>query len=376
MPMFQAHNSVFRPEARGSSNHPGALARSLESVHPCPVPNTVMGDLVDQLPVGIIVINTQGRVDYANSKAESIFSDSLMHKEWARVVASAIQPQPDDGCEVSLKSGLKVRVDTQPLPEKAGQMLVVTDLTQTRHMQARLSHNRRLSDLGKMVAALAHQIRTPVSTALLYTHQLHKVEAVARSHGHLIEKLERQLHSVEKQVRDMLTYSQVEQPMDDIIPMNLLPHLVIETVEDIAHSQSINLRCHSDIDRTITIRGNQELLINVLSNMVMNAIEASPAHSEIVVGVVASDSQVSFYVSDEGCGIPYDQITSVFEPFYTTKTTGTGLGLSIAKQVIEQHGGCLVAESELDVGSTLVATFNQLLNPQGNREYECECTAS
>ncbi|WP_446539680.1 histidine kinase dimerization/phospho-acceptor domain-containing protein [Shewanella surugensis] len=97
---------------------------------------------------------------------------SLVGKSWRQVIKQAFLPKNDDGYEVSLRSGRRVSIAIRPLTPEPGQLIVLTDLTETRQLQKNVSHLQRLSALGKMVATLAHQIRTPLAAAILYAENL------------------------------------------------------------------------------------------------------------------------------------------------------------------------------------------------------------
>ena len=100
----------------------------------------------------------------------------LLGKKWNQIVEAFFSPKDDDGHEVSMKSGRRVSISTRSLDQEVGQIILITDQTETRRLQDELSRGQRLSALGKTVSALAHQIRTPLSAATLYaSHLLKKI---------------------------------------------------------------------------------------------------------------------------------------------------------------------------------------------------------
>ena len=128
--------------------------------------------LLQVMPAGVIVIDGTGVVRQANTLAKTLLGEPLENELWRNIIARSFKPRADDGHEVSLHDGRRVKLSITPLIEEPGQLIVITDLTETRQLQARISHMQRLSSLGKMVASLAHQIRTPLSAALLYASNL------------------------------------------------------------------------------------------------------------------------------------------------------------------------------------------------------------
>ncbi len=123
-------------------------------------------NLLDLLPGGIIVIDSQGIVSEANPAARELLGQPLVGELWRQVIARCFAPREDDGHEISLKDGRRLSISTRSLDAEPGQLVLLNDLTETRLLQDQLARHERLSSLGRMVASLAHQIRTPLSAAL------------------------------------------------------------------------------------------------------------------------------------------------------------------------------------------------------------------
>ena len=113
----------------------------------------------------------------------------------------------------------------------------------------------------------------------------------------------------------------------------------------------IELRKEISADLTV-IECDPELLKQVLLNLIINAIQATPGSGEVLVSAGRRNDCLSIEVRDEGCGIGGADRDRIFDPFFTTKENGTGLGLSVAHQIVEQHGGILKAEANPGRGMT------------------------
>jgi two-component system, sensor histidine kinase FlrB len=124
------------------------------------------------MPAGVVVIDGNGKVKDCNAVAVDILGRPLLGQLWLTVINRAFDPQADDGHQVSLKDGRKIHIETRALDAEPGQIIVMTDLTKTRQLQAELSQQQKLSSMGKMIASLAHQIRTPLTAAILYGSHL------------------------------------------------------------------------------------------------------------------------------------------------------------------------------------------------------------
>ena len=128
--------------------------------------------LLTALPGGVIVLDSSGVIQEYNPAAANLLGEPLENLAWSDVIRRAFSPRSDDGHEVSLTDGRRVSISTCPLESEPGQILLLTDVTEMRRLQDRLSQHQRLAAMGEMAASLAHQIRTPLSSALLYASNL------------------------------------------------------------------------------------------------------------------------------------------------------------------------------------------------------------
>nr|BFE90467.1 hypothetical protein GCM10020185_10030 [Pseudomonas brassicacearum subsp. brassicacearum] len=179
-------------------------------------------NLLDLLPGGVIVIDAHGRVREANPAACELLGLPLEGELWRHVIARCFAPREDDGHEVSLKDGRRLSISTRSLDAEPGQLVLLNDLTETRHLQDQLARHERLSSLGRMVASLAHQIRTPLSAALLYASHLTEQQLPMETQQRFAGRLKERLHELEHQVRDMLVFARGELPLTDrVTPQGL-----------------------------------------------------------------------------------------------------------------------------------------------------------
>ncbi|MEP6220423.1 PAS domain-containing protein, partial [Marinobacter sp.] len=117
-----------------------------------------LSTLLHALPAGVVVLDSQGVVTQTNPAAIMLLGEPLDGERWVDVIRRCFAPRRDDGHEVSLKDGRRVSIEIRTMENQPGQLILLTDLTETRHLQAQLAHAQRLSAMGKMVASLAHQI--------------------------------------------------------------------------------------------------------------------------------------------------------------------------------------------------------------------------
>ncbi|WP_372873825.1 PAS domain-containing sensor histidine kinase [Pseudomonas sp.] len=304
--------------------------------------------LLDLLPGGVIVIDGQGVVREANPVACNLLGLPLLGMLWRQVIARNFAPREDDGHEVSLKDGRRLSIATRSLQGEPGQLVLLTDLTETRRLQDQLARHERLSALGRMVASLAHQIRTPLSAALLYashlTEQVLPVEQQQRFAGRLKERL----HELEHQVRDMLVFARGDLPLPD----RLTPKAWFEALQAAAepHVRDMTVRWQCD-SRDGELLCNRDTLVGSVLNLIENAIQAAGREARLKIHLYQRGNSLRLCISDNGPGIDSVTLARLGEPFFTTKATGTGLGLAVVKAVARAHQGELQVRSRIARGT-------------------------
>ena len=305
-------------------------------------------NLLDLLPGGVIVIDDRGRVREANPAASELLGLPLVGELWRHVISRCFAPREDDGHEISLIDGRRLSISTRSLDAEPGQLVLLNDLTETRRLQDQLARHERLSSLGRMVASLAHQIRTPLSAALIYashlTEQVLPVETQQRFAGRLKERL----HELEHQVRDMLVFARGELPLTD----RVTPKALMQSLQAAAqtHVEGIAMRWQCDIHAG-EVLCNRDTLVGALLNLIENALQAGTPQVRLKVHVYARDNTLRLCVSDSASGIEPRVLERLGEPFFTTKATGTGLGLAVVKAVVRAHQGELQFHSRLGRGT-------------------------
>ena len=299
-------------------------------------------NLLDLLPGGVIVIDAQGIVREANPAASELLGLPLEGELWRHVIARCFAPREDDGHEISLKDGRRLSIATRSLDAEPGQLVLLNDLTETRHLQDQLARHERLSSLGRMVASLAHQIRTPLSAALLYASHLTEQELPVETQQRFAGRLKERLHELEHQVRDMLVFARGELPLTD----RVTPKMLMQSLQAAAltHVQDLPIRWQCD-SHAGELLCNRDTLVGAILNLIENAIQASAGDVRLKVHLYTRDNNLRLCISDSGSGIDTKVLARLGEPFFTTKTTGTGLGLTVVKAVARAHQGELQLRS-------------------------------
>ncbi|MEE4147503.1 ATP-binding protein [Pseudomonas viridiflava] len=311
-------------------------------------------NLLDLLPGGVIVIDGMGVVREANPAAIDLLGQPLLGMLWRHVISRCFAPREDDGHEISLKDGRRLSISTRSLDAEPGQLVLLNDLTETRRLQEQLARHERLSSLGRMVASLAHQIRTPLSAAMIYASHLTEQELPVETQQRFAGRLKERLHELEHQVRDMLVFARGELPLTD----RIAPGALFQALQNAAatHLQGVAVRWQCDsVDGELLC--NRDTLVGALLNLVENAVQASTGRTRLKVHVYSRGNTLRLCISDNGSGMDQAALARIGEPFFTTKTTGTGLGLAVVTAVTRAHQGGVQYRSRVGRGTCAIVSL-------------------
>jgi two-component system sensor histidine kinase FlrB len=323
-------------------------------------------NIVDLLPGGVVVIDGHGRVREANPAARELLGEPLVGALWRDVIARCFAPRKDDGHEISLRNGRRVSLATRSLEAEPGQLVMLQDMTETRLLQEQLARHERLSSLGRMVASLAHQVRTPLSAALLYAGHLSERPLPFEQQQRFALRIKERLQELEHQVRDMLVFARGELPLSD----RLAPRDLFDALRSAAdsHVEGLQVRWQCDA-RGGELLCNRDTLVGAILNLINNAVQAGGPQVRLKVHLVRRADTLRLTVSDSGPGIEPAVLARLGEAFFTTKTAGTGLGLAVVKAVARAHRGELMLRSRVGRGTCAILELPLILAAEGVQEY-------
>ena len=299
--------------------------------------------LIEMMPTGLVMLDGNGVVVKINKVARGLLDEPILGQPWFNVIARSFKPREDDWHEVSLKDGRRVKLEIASLGDQPGQLIMITDLTETRLLQDKVGQMQRLSSLGRMVSTLAHQIRTPLSAAMLYSANLsnRKLSDIAR--GTFQEKLSSRLRDLEQQVNDMLLFSKSgNEQVVKSLSVNDLINDSVQSMDALITKANAQVNIQSSGDDN-TILANKNALTGAIQNLLHNALQATDSTEvdQAIINIQIYNKNDAVYISvkDNGSGIKSKNIDKIFEPFYTSSSKGTGLGLAVVKSVVEAHQG-------------------------------------
>lgn len=234
-----------------------------------------------------------------------------------------------------------------------------------REHDARLAAEAAVSARDEVLRIVSHDLGNSLSgilvmvTVLLRTHTQETHDA----NGKRIDGIRVMAEQMQRLRQDLLDVSMIEAgrlSMDTHpVDAGAVLEQACELYRPLATEKSITLVC-SQPDDSCHVQADEQRLLQVLANLLTNALKFTPAGGQVVAGIEPLEREVRFFVSDTGSGIPPDHLPHLFDRFWTTKTRnphGAGLGLAIAKGIVETHGGRIEAVSEAGAGSTFAFTI-------------------
>lgn len=304
-----------------------------------------LSSLLSILPGGVLIIDSSQIIRDVNPEALELLGEPLVGESWANILARAVCSGNLDAHnihraqKIQLHSGQYISVVSRYLDQSGDAVVLVTDVSEIYQLQEQLGQKRRLTALGEMAARLAHQIRTPLSSTTLYLTQLGRQDLPAEQRQKISTKVSARLNHMGHLVDSMLSFVRGAPPSTEVVYVRQVLKDFYATV--LPHFEKNQSRLFiPEVDNTLVVLGEHDELTGALSNLAMNALEASaePVALDIWVGAL-NDHWVQFRVRDNGPGLGAEIIDRIFDPFFTTKSQGTGLGLAVVAMTVSNHGG-------------------------------------
>jgi len=302
------------------------------------------------LPAAVIILDANGVIIDCNNHALDFLGEPLMGLQWREVSQRSLQSAQHSPHEAQLSDGRQVSITRNLLSGNGEQLILLSDVSEVRNLQDAMARHQHLTAMGEMVAGLAHQVRTPLATAILYASHTVKPELDEVKRRQFSVKILERLHHLERQVNDMLIFARQGRLQMQPFRISALISCLEEAMEAHPGLLHIDNRCDD-----MELLANQDALRGALLNLLNNAVEAGA--SKVDLRLSADSRQLSLVVEDNGPGISSEEQSRIFEPFFTTKASGTGLGLAVVQSVIDAHHGRLSCESQPGQGTRFIMSL-------------------
>ena len=258
---------------------------------------------------------------------------------------------------------LLVNVATAPLMtpdgEINGTMVLIENITARVQLEEQLQISEKMASVGLLAAGVAHEVNTPLTGISSFTQMLLDGADPDDPKTHVLQKIERQTFRAAKIVNGLLNLSRPGSPdSSGVVDMNTVVTDVLALVEH--QLESGNVKVRQDLSNgSVIVRGVESKLQQVFLNLFLNARDSMLTGGWLTVTSLSENGEVVIEVSDTGSGIPAENLSRIYDPFFTTKGVGqgTGLGLSVTYGVVQEHHGKIECESEPGHGTSFKLTF-------------------
>ncbi|MBZ0091987.1 MAG: PAS domain-containing protein, partial [Sulfuricellaceae bacterium] len=284
--------------------------------------------LLSALPAGVVVLDRAQAVVEVNPAAAAMLAEPLLGEPWPAVATRCLR-------ETGAPNEWELRAESRPgevrlmnissshLDVVGGQILLLSDITDAYRMQQALERHQRLTAMGEMAARLAHQLRTPLATAMLYTAHLTKPALSEIDRQRFAEKSLARLRHLEQLIRDMLLFVRGQSGEQQVLDVSSLVAELRQIIEPQMAARGI-LFDVQDRSEEAGVLGNRKDLIGALLNVLENAMQACPEGGDgrIALAVEVDGDGLRLSVNDNGSGIADEVLDRLFEPFFTTRGEG------------------------------------------------------
>ena len=345
-------------------------------------------DVLRNIRTGVITVDADGQLLYANPASEEILGFKarewlgrsvmpefarLAPEFWAAVISTARRGvrlmrveatvhRPDRTFPI----GVTTTTLDGPVGARPRVSAIFTDISDSKRLEQLHLRAERLEAVAELSSSLAHEIKNPLASIRSSVEQLGKSSRANSDEKFLASLIVRESDRLSRLLSEFLDFSRVR--VTECRPMDL--HAVAEAAIRL-------VRQHPDCERGMKItlegtatsmEGDEDLVHRVVSNLVLNALQAAGPKAAVVVrigraspdelpGAAGIENPVALRVSDNGPGIPDELQQRLFEPFATGRVGGTGLGLAIVQRAVEAHRGLVLVDTQAGRGTTFTIYF-------------------
>jgi two-component system sensor histidine kinase FlrB len=319
--------------------------------------NARLSSLLNALPAGVILVENQMVIDF-NPAATQLIPELIKGSLWS--TPKSWKNSPTKG-EYHKKQGENEQIlQVHQIDAGTRSVIQIQDITATISSHAERERVNRLAAMGKMSAGIAHQLRTPLSTALLYASNLSD-ETVADDQKRLFaDRLRKQLMNLEKLAGNMLLFLRQRPQQMATASLDDLIDEACQAIQPICDERQIGLKLSLQTSGSV-VNVEKQSIVSALIAILENALQVTQTGQSIAVDTQALQGRVQITIDDQGPGIAADMMDTLFEPFSTSRITGTGLGLSIARNAIDSHRGEILVSNREGGGARFTIVLPSLV---------------
>ena len=334
-------------------------------------------NVVEHVPIGLMALDHLGKIAAFNKSAESILqlaapeaigqeAQKLLPAELLEeinhsqnqdgVIEKEIECTTSDGKIVPLEIGASSLKDENDV--FLGNVLLFKDLTEVRTLRREVARSQRLASVGRLAAGVAHEIRNPLSSIKGFATYFKERYPDRPDDQQTADIMIQEVDRLNRVVGQLLEFARPVPVKPKPVSLQALLNDSIKLIRDRAAEKNISIQTQNNT-RMDEVRIDPDRINQVLLNLYLNAIDAMESGGELKVEISVDEQhrKIVIQVSDTGRGISRENLSKIFEPYFTTKSTGTGLGLAIAHNIIDAMGGKITVESDRQVGTTFTVAL-------------------
>lgn len=338
-------------------------------------------DVLKNIRSGIITIDVEGRILFANAMAGKLigFDDESVRGKNVREIVTSSAPALTAALEKAVishervtrgEAAITVNGRTFPIgfttttmsadgtPDNSSGTVIFQDISDNKRLEELRLRTERLEAVAELSASLAHEIKNPLASIRSAVEQLGARSRATEDERILATLIVRESDRLSRLLSEFLDFARVRVTRGERVNMAEVAQAAVRLADTHPDRKTgVSVSCVVPTE-TLFVEGDEDLLHRAIFNITLNAVQAAPATSgrvtvelsrlnpeQIPTGVPFEVSAVALRVSDNGPGIPIELRERVFDPFFTTKTGGTGLGLPIVHRAIEAHRGFVFMDS-------------------------------
>jgi len=338
-------------------------------------------NILESLNDGLAVVNRDDRIVRWNRRLEELYGirhedavarrlDEIFESGFLEVLRSARRESPEGAAfyRVPLTTRhesvrrLLVNVATTPLRDSdgaiAGTIVVIDDISARVQLEEQLQISEKMASIGLLAAGVAHEVNTPLTGISSFTQMLLQGAEPDDPKTKVLEKIERQTFRAAKIVNGLLNLARPAQTDSAAVDVNVVVNDVLALLEHQFRTGRIQVRKELAAS-VLLVQGVEYKLQQVFLNLFLNARDAMPRGGWLTIATREDEAGAVIEIADTGSGIPPEQLSRIYDPFFTTKELGrgTGLGLSITYGIVQEHGGTITCESAIGQGTRFMLSL-------------------
>jgi signal transduction histidine kinase len=330
--------------------------------------NAYLSSLLESLPCGVMVVDKDGWVVTINHKCRILLSlrERLLPLPLAEILQRsglilsvqellALTNDARDFVVGDPEADIRVLSCSSSPMKQGSRVLVLQDVTRIRNLEKRMQESERLAAMGELAVEVAHEIRNPLGGLELFASLLREPELTQKEREQYLDNISIGIRSLNTILSNMLSFSRQPEPVKAPVRIADVLHEIGAFMLPLMKQRDISLQ-EVYRDRR-EIQADREMLRQVFTNLLLNALEALPQGGRILLGTTARRNAVAVRIKDNGIGIPEEFRGVVFTPRFTTTRKGNGLGLAIVQRIVEAHRGRVQLRSERGRGTEFILTF-------------------